>query len=136
MSGHHFSLLGLMSAAVFTLSMAGCGGSVGPAVKGTVTYADGTPVTVGEVQFVGERFSAVGPINPDGTYTMGSMRPGDGVPAGTYKVSLGGELQGSTYENKPPLIDSKYFNASTSGLVCEVEEGKAKEFPITVEKAQ
>jgi hypothetical protein len=112
--------------------LTGCGGGE-TRVGGTVKFTDGTPLTKGEVLFSNEKYSASGPIKEDGTFLMGSMKPGDGVPPGTYKVTLGGDAAGSRYANTPALVDAKYFDPTKSGLVCEVEAGKAKDFPITVE---
>ena len=123
----------LFALAVVTGFVAGCGGS-GTSVTGTVKYSDGTPVPAGMVMFTGEKYSATGEIKADGTYEMGSLRPGDGVPAGKYQVSIGGEAVGSDYEKKPALVDKKFTDPSTSGLEVTIEEGASKEFPIVVEK--
>ncbi len=75
----------------------GCNDRIGKcyAVEGTV-YIEGRPL-VGKSGFVtfkpdvskgnqGE-FAAVGPLNPDGTYTL-STQSKDGAPAGWYRVTV------------------------------------------------
>jgi hypothetical protein len=126
---------------VFILAFAaGCGKNC--SVSGKVTFPDGTPLTTGEVFFETEVFQAKGPIQSDGTYTMGSSNPGDGVPRGTYKVSIQGVVkpiiefsEGSRTPKvtmpKTPLIDLKYTSGMNSGLTCEVK-GRTK-YDITVE---
>ncbi|MCL2346823.1 MAG: hypothetical protein FWC50_01040 [Planctomycetaceae bacterium] len=63
---------------------------------------------------------------------MGSSNPGDGVPKGTYKVSIQDVMQPTvepTAPGKPPKltfpktlpIDKKYIAGNTSGLTCEVK---------------
>ncbi len=75
----------------------GCDGRIGKCyvVEGTV-YVEGKPL-VGKSGFVTFRpdaskgnqgeFAAVGPLNPDGTYTL-STQSKDGAPAGWYRVTV------------------------------------------------
>ena len=128
---------------IFTLILTftvGCGKNC--SVSGKVTFPDGTPLTKGHVLFETDVFQAKGPIQPDGTYKMGSSTPGDGVPRGTYKVSIQGvvtpnfEPQGEgrppkVTMPKSPMIDLKYTSGMNSGLSCEVK-GRTK-YNITVE---
>lgn len=130
----HFSLVLMLALIV------GCGKNC--AVSGKVTFSDGTPLTVGRVVFETPTFQATGKIQSDGTYKMGSSKPGDGVPKGDYRISIQEVMKPTkefTGEGKPPKlvfpktppIDSKYFSANSSGLTCEVK-GRTK-YDITIE---
>jgi len=112
----------------------GCSGGGGFPVSGKVTFQDGTPVPRGQVTFISNTFSAGGNITADGAYTVTVK-----LPAGTYRVTVlaSGDSPSSAMvdvqDRKPikPLVDMKFNNPDTSGLVCEVK-GKTT-FPITVE---
>jgi hypothetical protein len=101
----------------------GCGGK-GFNVGGKVMFADGTPLTRGQVTFMSGTFTSGGAIAADGTYSV-NVR----VPAGTYKVSViaSGDSQSDptvdVADVKPakPLVDPKFNNPETSELVCEVK---------------
>lgn len=94
-----------------------------------------SPVTTGEVIFVTESFQAVGTIQEDGTYTVGSLEMADGLPPGTYRVyisdavDLGEDIDSP--EDDKPLVAEKYTAADTSGLTCEVP-AENNRFDITV----
>ena len=132
------TLCHLVFASILVYS-AGCGGN--SAVSGKVTFSDGTPLTVGKVVFETETFYAFGPIQSDGTYTMGSSKSGDGVPKGTYQVSIQDVVKPTIVQQgmRAPIItmptsipiDQKYFAGNTSGLACEVK-GRMR-YDITVE---
>ena len=121
----------------------GCGGS-GDRVTGTVTFSDGSPLTVGKVMFTNGTITAFGDINSKGEYRMGTKKAGDGVPSGTYQVYITEALvpageqfsmkdeDGNTYSPLVLAIDPKFTVPSQCGLVCEVK-GKTV-FPIQVEK--
>lgn len=118
------------------LMFAGCGSQV--SVKGKVTFTDGSPVTRGGVEFLTPTYTASGPIQPDGTYVIGSKKSGDGLPKGTYTVTVWAyeeieNASGNPMAAKPakPLIDLKYSSQHTSGLTCDVQG--ATVFDIKVE---
>jgi hypothetical protein len=137
------------------LAVCGCGSGGGNKtykVTGKVTFSDGSPLTEGIVVFSGDAMEAKGGINADGTYSLTSYKPGDGAPAGFYKVYLGGNIYKPAATPAPPVdptieqylestttsgssvyIDEKFRDVSTSGLTCEVK-GKTT-FNITVERA-
>jgi len=122
----------------------GCGGQC--KVTGKVTLTDGTPLTHGEVLFESDNMVAKGSINTDGTYRMGTTKPGNGVPKGDYRVYLlatadnkfrgpDGNLYtieemnekraqwgnvGSPMPIAIPVIQGKYESPHTSGLECKV----------------
>ncbi|MDR1484671.1 MAG: hypothetical protein LBT09_07585 [Planctomycetaceae bacterium] len=120
------------------VSAVGCSGKA--KVTGKVTFSDGTPLTSGEVRFESSGYLAAGKIQSDGSYRMGSIRDTDGVPKGSYRVSV----YALDYSHIPQEIDiadappaksfvaEKFLSGETSGLICEVK-GTTK-FDITVEK--
>ena len=117
----------------------GCGGGQ-VSVKGTVTFPDGTPVPRGTVQFLTPTFVADGQIQPDGTYVIGSLKQDDGLPKGSYRVTVSAYEETSYAADmrmdefvRPPgsLIDLRYGSPDTSGLTCDVQE--ATVFNIEVE---
>lgn len=107
------------------LFVVGCGSGQVP-LGGTVTFEDGTPLTVGSVCFASATVSVRGDIDSQGKYTVGTLTDKDGLPPGTYKVYIsgateetppqGGGLVGSTRL----LIDSRYANEASTPLTLEV----------------
>jgi len=108
------------------LFAAGCGNQ-NVQLRGTVTFEDGTPLTMGAVIFSTETFMAGGSIDSEGRFVMGSYGMSDGLPPGTYKVYIAGaveelggggsDLSGMTQWS---LIDPKFGNFATTPLTCEV----------------
>ncbi len=139
---HFFPLL-------FTLVFfVGCGD---PKVTGKVTYSDGTPITVGQVMFQRDNFVASGDIKPDGSYSAGKNKDGDGLPPGVYKVYISGATkfgeikkpakeaaigQIPVFQVAPTIqmVHTKYTMPESSGLSVDVK-GNTK-YDITVEPPQ
>lgn len=120
----------------------GCSGKV--PLSGTVTFSDdGSPVPCGAVFLETETFQAMGSIKNDGTYVVGSTGLDDGIPKGTYKVSIRGAESttmvkgpgGTQVERRKALIDPKYQNPDSSGLSLTVD-GKSKTFDLKVDRAK
>jgi len=115
--------------------VAGCGD---PTVTGKVTFPDGTPLTQGQVMFQKEGFVASGNIQPDGTYSAGKLKDGDGLPPGRYQVFITGTMTfGGSGEASPTmtarplnLIDLKYTAPNTSGLTVEVNGKTTFDIPV------
>ena len=115
----------------------GCGASLQP-VRGTVTLPGGKPaagsMVVFEGQVSGKAVTARGDVQADGSYELSTLKPGDGVPPGKYRVAV----------VPPPMVNAegpstlpfhtKYTSFETSGLEFEVARGKKNEFPIQVTK--
>ncbi len=80
-------------------------------------------------------------IGPDGTYSMSSTGNADGLPPGTYAVTLVGvdktipipQKDGSFINTYEPLIDPKYASPATSGLTFTVD-GNNNSFDIQVDR--
>ena len=112
--------------------LSGCSDRV--KVRGTVTFEeDGSPLTIGTVKFVGEKTQATGHVQKNGTYSLGEIKPGDGVVPGTYKVGVYAQTGGgSDYAPLTYHVARKLQDPETSGLTCEVKKGMT--FDITVTK--
>lgn len=140
---HKQIFLGVFLAFLVLLS-SGCGNHV--KVTGKVTFPDDTPLTVGKVVFETDTFSASGTLQPDGTYTLGSLKENDGVPPGTYRVSVAGAMQageaktvttssGGVTSSVPmsiytSAIDTKFSRGETSGITCEVKKSMTFDFKV------
>ena len=133
MNKHYWLVLCLCA-----LLLQGCGNQV--RVKGKVTFPDGAPLSHGSVRFQNATHMASGGIQPDGSYTLSSVGTNDGIPKGTYTVTVVAfESAGSTTgvdlekESLPPpksLIDLKYNSPETSGLTCDVQGATVFDIPV------
>ena len=108
-------------------------------VVGTVKYEDGTPVeagtVIGEAIVDGKPVSVQGNVAKDGSFSMGSAKPGDGVLPGTYRIavmppSLSDADQAA---GKLPAIDGKYGQFETSGITLNVKPER-NDLNITVSR--
>ena len=116
------------------LALAGCGNK-NVQFGGKVTLPDDTPFTRGFVCFTNGTIAAYGPLQADGSYAMGSLKPGDGLPPGTYQVYLSGFQEVISPEDAEVTvyrspIDMKYDSPDTSGLACEVVKGGRYDFVV------
>ena len=120
------------------IGVAGCGSGRGE-VEGRVTYADGSPLTEGNViGQMGEGVHSVtvqGSVNRDGWFSWGLEREGDGAPPGKYRVAVVPRALGDAEraQGKEPAVDGKFSNPQTSGIDFEVKPGR-NELNITVTK--
>ncbi|MCA9116767.1 MAG: carboxypeptidase regulatory-like domain-containing protein [Planctomycetaceae bacterium] len=124
-------------AALSLVLLAGCGGSSEVAkqpVTGRVTF-DGEAVTEGTVNFFSPETGAGASAPLDST---GSFKMEEGIPAGTYKVSIQPPSQevaaGAPEPENPkeyPNIPEKYRSDTTSGLTANVTDGENSfDFPL------
>jgi hypothetical protein len=128
--------LGAVALALLTV-VAGCGDEKRP-VRGTVTLADGSPLTKGMVVFErmegGAALTARGEIRPDGGYELSTDKLGDGVPPGKYRVLINPlDLSDIPDEKKNLPFDIKYLKFETSGLEYEVKPGP-NDYPIKLDR--
>ena len=116
------------------LVLNGCGD---PKTAGKVTFTDGSPLTVGTVCFETKEYTYYGDLKSDGTYSMGKVKDGEGIPPGEYKVYIRGaqEIVGhdektgdTTYKD---LIDKKFTSGETSELTCTVDGKTRLDFQVT-----
>ena len=121
------------------LLFTGCGDNVG--LKGKAVFSDdGSPLTTGMVCFEKDGYLARGNLQPDGTFTVGSLKKSDGLPKGTYRVYITGaeKVIGQSKMGLPlyePLIDKKYAAANTSGITIDVAP-TTKFFEVVVDRCQ
>ena len=92
-------------------------------VTGTVKNADGSAVAApqgGTILFLpnGGGEAASGDVKEDGSFTMMTKQPGDGVKAGNYKVVL--QLW-KDYRAGTLAVPKKYGDASTTPLKATVD---------------
>ena len=113
------------------LLVVGCGQ---PKINGKVVFSDDkSPVPHGIVIFHEGNRIARGMIQSDGSYVMGSLTQKDGLPVGTYKVSIK-ETQVNISETSLPIyknvIDNKYESPDTSGLFLEVKGSQTYDIEV------
>src|SRR5207249_3341231 len=104
---------------------------------GKVTLADGQPLAKGMVVFErrdgGGVITARSDLKPDGSYQLGTNKPGDGVPTGKYRVLINPlEITDVPDEERKLPFDNKYLKFETSGLMFEVKAGP-NDFPIKLD---
>jgi hypothetical protein len=132
-------LCGLLSSAG-TFGLPGCGGSTLPPtvpVAGNVTFK-GQPLTSGTVRFnptdPQKGRPAEAKIEKDGRFTVSTFRPGDGVLAGEYGISVTSFTDGPKVPDKDKglglgdisAIPAKYNDPKTSGLKETFQSGKPR----------
>ena len=115
-------------------AFAGCSGD--SQVTGTVTFADGTPLTMGTVCFEkkGENFVGYGDLQSDGTYSMGKSKDGQGLPAGEYLVYIRGAIRQEMGPDGPvtfKLIAEKFSSSASSELSCQVQGKTVLDIEVT-----
>ena len=127
----------LAAVSVVTALVSGCNGDKLKTypVTGSVEIEGAGDLKVGQVVFSNDTITAKGSITNEGTFKLGTYADGDGVPAGTYKVTvLGGSISKATPADPyklEVLVDPKFTDPKTSGLEFTVEEGP-NEFIIPV----
>ncbi|MDR1492260.1 MAG: hypothetical protein LBT05_06030 [Planctomycetaceae bacterium] len=117
------------------LSMIGCGDVK---VEGKVTFSDGTPLSTGKIIFEDATHTFTAKIREDGTFRLGKLKDGEGIPAGRYKVGVGEAFtEKFPAADKPPvvkhLIVSKFRSPQTSGIEYDIQK-KTTDISIIVEK--
>jgi hypothetical protein len=124
---------------LFLIACASGCGSGRYTVTGRVTYEDGSPVeagtVIGEATVNGKLVGVQGNIASDGTFSLGSDRPGDGAPPGNYRVLVMPVALGDAElaAGKRPAVGGKYTKFETSGITFEVKP-EANVLNITVER--
>ena len=122
---------------VLLATLAGCGGSAGTDLTGTVSFSDGAKLTTGTVVYTSKTNTYRAALNAEGQYQM------TGVASGDYGVVIIGAVSGSgdqtevdeetgemkVQESGGSLIAKKYDEVSTSGLSVSVPG----EYDLTVE---
>ena len=121
---------------------AGCSDKV--SVTGTVKYSGGEPLTKGSVFFRNAEGTRAyqGALKPDGSFALGEIEDGDGIPPGTYSVWIAGanttdyvrDAAGNLgKQTQSVLIDPKYESPETSELTYTINKSRMR-LEITVER--
>jgi len=136
-------------ASLILVSTVGCGGSASKnpgvdvhPVTGKITV-DGAPIAGATVIFKGDQRGSSGITNDQGVYTLMTFDPGDGVPAGNYKVAVikqeivgadssYSDVNSPNYGKEPPPealgktvfhVAEKFGSPDSSGLTATVQAG-------------
>jgi hypothetical protein len=120
--------LGASAVILAAVSAAGCGGRYD--VTGKVVYEDGSPVPAGtvlaEARVDGKLVALQGNIEPDGSFTLGGLKPGDGALPGQYRAAVMPVALGDSElaAGKTPAVEGRYGKFETSDLSFEVKPEK------------
>lgn len=117
-----------LSFLAMTTAVTGCGGSKMAAVSGTVSHK-GKPITGGTLIFSpavsGQPASAE--VEPDGTFKLGTIKPGDGALIGKHRVTftpppqqLTEKQQSDPKYNAPPPL---YMGLVPKQVEVEIKSG-------------
>jgi hypothetical protein len=129
----------LLLAGVCLLALAGCSGQY--SVRGKLVYDEEGKPPVTElaghtVTFSSENLgiSARGEIQPDGTFTLGTDKPGNGVPPGVYKVTIEqNHPRPGRPDRSPPVVEDYYEDPISTPLQATVE-AKKNEFTFALKR--
>jgi hypothetical protein len=110
----------LIALGLLFASTPGCDGSKLYPVEGTIVYPDGEAVTGlagASVEFdpIAGKEGARGEVQPDGTFRLGTHKPGDGAAPGEYRVSIQPPLP-ALDRRAPRVLDHRYESFTASGL--------------------
>lgn len=137
-----------LAAAVVALALVGCGSTDGPEwnlsphpVKGKVLY-DGKPVEgvlVGLIPIDAPMPPAI-PANPtattgpDGSFSIGTVQPGDGACPGRYQIVLNWMVSKEDESDEENRFDKLlgWYDAAHSSLFITVVEGENVVPPIAI----
>lgn len=125
-------------AILFLITLVGCGPKLYP-VEGTVVWTDGKPVTElvgGSVNFEPEDAkgkSATSPIGPEARYQLYTAKPGDGVSAGSYRVTISPPLSANPDKPTRSVLHQDYERLETTKLKVTVAEQK-NDLPLKLER--
>ena len=116
-------------------------------MRGKVTFSDDqSPLTAGTVMFQSDTILARGDLKPDGTYIMGTEKLTDGIPKGTYRVSIENTMRmftpdGVLITGPPPAVGAGGGGGVVMrSLIAPLEpktvvvDGKQREYNIVVER--
>jgi hypothetical protein len=130
---------GWLAIAGFCLAIVGCSNSGYYQVHGKVVDRQGQPIPGLEGSQIvfsatgGGTTSSIGEIAADGSFTMFTERPGDGVPPGEYVVYIPRRYI-DPERPAPQVIDSKFEKLETSPLTAKVE-AKTNTFEFKVDRS-
>ncbi|MDR1922773.1 MAG: hypothetical protein LBQ66_00245 [Planctomycetaceae bacterium] len=114
----------------------GCSNSI--KVSGKVTFDDGMPLEIGKVVFEDDKHTYSSQIQKDGTFSMGQLKDGQGIPVGKYRVYIAEAIieeftPDSPFPKVTELVAAKYRNSQTSGFEYDIQK-KTTDISLVVEK--
>ena len=116
---------GMLFLAILCSCAVGCSnGNI--SVKGQATYEDGTPLNGGIISFESEGGVGRGNVDKNGYFVAGFLKERDGLPPGTYKVSM-------PMISVTPMAASHQTSARTTDVTITVEKGK-KDYNVVFKK--
>ena len=132
------------SVGLWLILCTGCGSGLVP-VEGQVVWKDGKPAVELKDSMIifdlpEKKTGARGSVKADGTFTLATARPEDGVLPGDYKVLIMEAARPSSAgaESTEPgknLLDLRYSNPATTDLKVTIKPGQSK-VTLTVERAK
>ena len=129
---------------VSVIATIGCSDKV--PLRGKVTFSDDqSPLTVGEVTFQSDTVLARGNLTQDGTYVLGTEKLADGIPKGTYTVTIAYTMamigsDGKPMTGPPPAMGPGGGGFAMRQLIAPFEpktvvvDGKQKEYNLVVDR--
>jgi hypothetical protein len=108
-------------------------------VRGTVRFADGSPVKTGTIELGGNgsRWTASGEIQRDGSFVLTTVDRGDGAVPGEYRAVIRqmilAYLPAEGGHDHGKLVPDRYRDYKTSGLRVVVQAGENPPLEITIE---
>ena len=110
------------------IPLSGCGGVATHPVEGKVVFEDGTAATeLGGYQISFEsadgKTSASAVVQPDGSFTVDTFEPGDGMIAGKHRVAITPPIPEADAPIPRPKIHDRYGSFENSGLEVDIESG-------------
>lgn len=133
---HSIGLLGL----VCLLLLTGCGDGFPKRypVSGSVRFADGSPVKTGTIELGGNgsRWTASGEIQRDGSFSLTTVKKGDGAVPGDYKIVIRQMVlaylpaQGGHDHGK--LVSEHYRDYKSTDLKVTIKAGENSPLNIVV----
>jgi hypothetical protein len=131
----HNNLLMAVVSCCSLLSLVGCNNNLPTyEVAGKVEFEDGTSPKFGHVEFYSpeHKINAHGKINRNGTFIVTTFEENDGAVLGHHDIVIMQQVGSYLMANADvdvdhdhgSLIDKTHFDYRTSGLSCEIVEGK------------
>lgn len=99
-------------------------------VTGKVSFEDGSPLSEGRIIFQDEQFEYFSDLNPDGVFSLWTVRAGDGIPPGNYRVYF---RFGNIPDEELP-VRPVFASPRDSELAARVESGKRNRFEFIVQR--
>lgn len=120
-----------------TVGLIGCGGIKTYPVNGTVVFKEsGQPAkelaghnisTESEIPGDdGKKYSGSGQITPEGTFTLSTFAPNDGLMVGKHRVAITPPVPSGDGPPPKKVIPDRFGDLTQSGLTISVESGKVQ----------